>query len=311
MSFRNVVSFMASSLLAFSLAACSNSEPAPKEETKPEEKTVTKVLVPSGAAALGMLGVFDNDAYDVEVVDGTDVLTAELAKKDSDYDVIVAPVNLGVKVYSQTETYKLNGILTWGNLYLVGEEDNQWESPEASIAAFGENAVPGLVYSTLFKEQADKTVYYPSVAEAQQSLLAGKENVALLAQPAAAAAIAKGKEQGKEYEIIADLQTMWQNEQNTQEKGYPQAAVFTKEGFEDETFIKDVTSFIDDNNDEAKEEKIDKVGPEKLGVPNAQMAVNTWKAQNIHYKKASQCQKDIETFLSVFDIKLPEGIIAE
>lgn len=311
MSFRNVVSILASGLLTLSLAACSNTNTEPKEETKPEEKTVTKVLVPSGAAALGMLGVFDNEAYEVEVVDGTDVLSAELAKKDSDYDVIVAPVNLGVKVYSQTETYKLNGILTWGNLYLVGEEDNQWENADTKIAAFGENAVPGLVYNTLFKDEADKTVFYPSVAEAQQSLLAEKENVALLAQPAAAAAIAKGKEQGKEYKIIADLQSLWQEKQDTQEKGYPQAAIFTKEGFDDETFIQDVTSFIDDDNDEVKEEKIDKVGPETLGVPNAAMAVNTWKAQNIHYKKAAQCREDIETFLGVFDIKLPEGVIAE
>ena len=55
-----------------------------------------KILAPSGAPALGILGAFDaENVASVETVSGSDVLQAELAKEDGEYDIIVAPSNLG------------------------------------------------------------------------------------------------------------------------------------------------------------------------------------------------------------------------
>lgn len=303
--------------LALTLAGCAS---APEKEVKKEassnkeEKTEEKisVLVPSGAPALGALGLTEDETYDLEIVQGTDVLSAELAKEDSKYDVIIAPINLGVNIYKNTEQYKLDGVLTWGNLYLVGTDESQVED-DKNTAAFGEGAVPGLVLHQLYPEIADAAVYYPSVAEAQQGLLSGQQTMALLAQPAAAATIAKGKENGTEYKVLLDLQEKWQEKMNTTEKGYPQAAVFVKSGRDEQAkkVTDTITAFLDSADDEKISSAIDAYGADKLGVPNAQIATKTWAAQNIHYKSASDAKDDIQTFLDVFGIELPEDIIVE
>lgn len=100
-------------------------------------------------------------------------------------------------MYSQSEAFNLEAVLTWGNLYLVGPEGSDLTS--ASIAAFGEKAVPQLVFQYVMDTANMNVTYYASVQEAQQALLTGQSEVALLAQPVAAATIAKAKEQGKSY----------------------------------------------------------------------------------------------------------------
>lgn len=70
--------------------------------------------------------------------------------------------------------------------------------------------------------------WYNAVSDAQQALLAGKADMALLAQPAAAATIAKAKENGTDLKVIANLQELWTAKQGDDETGYPQAAVFVK-----------------------------------------------------------------------------------
>lgn len=317
MSVQRRVKWLLAGALALTLTGCSaqetDSSSGTGTEQEPAAAETIKVLVPSGAPALGMLGAFDQDGIKIEVVEGTDVITAELAKSDSSYDVIVAPVNLGVKVWSQTETYALDGILTWGNLYMVGTEENQWEQADVKIAAFGEGAVPGMVFGKVLPEASEKAEYYPSVAEAQQALLAGQADCALLAQPAAAAAIAKGKEQDLDLQIIADLQSLWQEEEQSQEKGYPQAAVFVKQSdaAKADTVMEKVTAFLDSADADSIEARVEEVGADTLGAPSAKLAASTWQAQNIHFEKASGVKEDIASFLKIFGMELPEGILLE
>ncbi|MCF0246147.1 MAG: hypothetical protein HUJ55_04915 [Ileibacterium sp.] len=302
MAFRSAVKLAAAAALAFGLAACSSAGQSTAESSEP-----LKVLAPAGAPALATLGL-PEDAQ-IEYVDGQDVLVSELAKKDGDYDLIFAPINVGVKSWEGSKTYKLDGVVTWGNLYLVGEEGTDPASAD-KIAAFGETAVPGLVYATLYPENLEKTTWYPAVSEASQALLSGQEPAALLAQPAAAAAIAKGKEAGKNLTVLSDVQADWQAKEGSSQKGYPQAAVFVKESSVERSkeALKAMEDFLKDPTDETLTEAIDKVTAEKLGVPNTQIAVKTWKAQNIHYEPAESVKGDIESFLAKFSIAVPEDI---
>ena len=48
------------------------------------------------------------------------------------------------------------------------------------------------------------STWYASVAEVQGAMLAGKADVALMAEPAATATIAKAKEKGQELKIVMD-----------------------------------------------------------------------------------------------------------
>ncbi|MCF0258855.1 MAG: hypothetical protein HUJ54_03250 [Erysipelotrichaceae bacterium] len=300
MALRSAVKLAAAALLALGLAACSA---APKADEP------VKVLAPAGAPALATLGLPETAA--VDYVEGQDVLVSELAKKDGEYDIIIAPINLGVKSWEGSKTYKLDGVVTWGNLYLVGQEGTKPE--EGKVAAFGESAVPGLVFKNLNPELAAEAVWYPSVAEASQAILSGQADTALMAQPAAAAAIAKGKENGKNLTVLSDLQKEWQDKEKTAQTGYPQAALFVKESSESKAkgAIAKMADFLKDPTDDQLTAAIEKVTADKLGVPNAQIAVKTWKAQNIHYEKADSVKGDIESFLSKFNIAVPEEMFVK
>ena len=68
----------------------------------------------------------------------------------------------------KVKVYNLDAVLTWGNLYLVGPEGTDLKT--ASIAAFGQNAVPGLVFNQVEEEGLNVT-WYSSAAEATTSFI--------------------------------------------------------------------------------------------------------------------------------------------
>ena len=52
---------------------------------------------------------------EIQFVDGTDQLIAQLSKADSEYDIIIAPINIGAQLIAKNQTsYRLKSILTWG-----------------------------------------------------------------------------------------------------------------------------------------------------------------------------------------------------
>ena len=324
MSFRHGLKWLAAAGLSLAMAGCSASNGSSTETTvssaNPEESAVDQVetlagdklsvLCPVGAPALASLGLADAGAT-VEYVDGQDLLVSELSKMDG-YDMIIAPVNVGIKTWKDAGAYQLDGILTWGNLYVVSPDEN-WNEAGKTIALFGEQAVPGMVFTNLYPECQANMEFYPSVSEASAALLAGKADSAMLAQPAAAGAIAKAGQDGKELSTVTDLQSEWQAAHETEQNGYPQAALFVKKDSADKYAdqIEKLKTFID-SADEAKIEKaVDAYGAEQLGVPNAKLAASTWQAQNIHYVPAKECKDDLQKFLDVFSIQIPDGIIVE
>jgi NitT/TauT family transport system substrate-binding protein len=302
MSLRKTISALAAACLLF-VSGCSS---AAKTETEP-----VKVLAPQGAPALAVMGM-EGDNVEIDYVDGQDLLLSELSKTDGEYDIIAAPVNLGVKTWKEAETYQLNSILTWGNLYIVSETED-WDSEGQTIALFGEGAVPGLVFTNLFPELAASSEYYASVSEASQALLAKQADSALLAQPAAAAAINKGTDQDLNLSTVVDIQQLWQEKYDTSTKGYPQAALFVKKGSEEKVkdALKTLQEFLDDADTESIETKVDAYGADVLGVPSAKLAAATWNAQNIHYVPAAEAKEDLAKFLDVFGLAIPEGLIEE
>lgn len=305
MSLKKIVKVFLAAALSIGLAACSSGE---NEEVKPEP---VKILCPTGAPGLSLLGALNNDLVTVDFVEGTDVLTAEMAKEDSEYDIIVAPTNLGAKIYTNSPNYNLDAVLTWGNLYLVGKEGV--DLSKANIAAFGEGAVPGMVFKNVYDVDTMNVTWYNSVQEAQQALLTGQVDAALLAQPVAAATIAKGSEQGLNLSVVSDLQELWQTKNEMDIKGFPQASLFVKKDSEEKvSYVLDgIKTFLNSVDDEAISAAIEAVGADKLGIPNAELAVKTWEAQNINFVSGKDAKKDIEAFLKVFNMELPEGLIVE
>ena len=276
-----------------------------------------KILTPNGAPALSLVGVYEDVTKNgkINIVEGSDLVSSELMKADSEYDAIVAPINLGCQLLAKGKTdYKLAGVLTWGNLYLIENEGVQ----NYELAAFGEQAVPGMIFK-LVKDSNDvmknaKVTYYNAVSDVQAQVLAGKVQYALMAEPAATATIAKAKQNGKTIKNIASLQELYQKQTNSKQAGYPQAAIFVKNKEDVKELLVKLDEFT--NKDAVKEdnnieELVNKIGAETFGVPNAAIAAKTWKNQNIHYQEATAVKDDIQSILKTFHIEYSDDMLVK
>ncbi|MEG0177242.1 hypothetical protein [Anaerorhabdus sp.] len=311
---RKIIAIISTVLL---LVGCSTT---PVEKTTdPEVKTepvVLKVIAPKGATSLPLIPVVLDESADVTFVDGTDVIQAAFVNPNPEYNVIIAPTNLGTKLASAGKTnYKMLGIITWGNLYLVGESEEALNN-DGELAAFGEGTVPGLIFSETVKNIKPNVTYYNSVTDAQAALLSGNANMALLAEPAATATIAKAKEQGKELQIIKDLQKEFEAISGT--VGYPQAAIYVLEDKYTENIevydqfistINDYLSNIDESTMDQLVVDIDTITPEELGIPNSQIITKTWDRMNIRYVPANESIEQLQAFLQLFGIEKIENTI--
>lgn len=281
--------------LLFGLCACTGKE----KQTKP-----VSILAPQGAPALATLPFCDQETVTTDYVSGSDPLSAELIKNDSTYDVIIAPINLGTKLMEKENTpYRLAAVITWGNLYIVGE--NSYQNGDA-FAAFGEAAVPG----TILNHYADieNVTYFSSVQDVQAQLLSGKVKAGLLAEPAATATIAKAKEKGMTLAVLQDLQ---EKDTPDGQKGYPQAAVFVKDMDKTKAVLADIEQFLNEGyqNQDQVSTWIEAIGPEQLGIPNAKIALSTWDRQNLKYADARTVKNDIAEFLKLFKITFQENML--
>ena len=306
---KKIIGFLIAALFMTGCASVSNSTDV-SEEPVSSFDTELNILTPSGAPALALVDLFENNADNITVVEGADVLQASFVSPESEYDVIVAPTNLGVKLAMAGKSeYRLAAVITWGNLYVVAESEEALKDSELSFAAFGEQAVPGLVFESV-KDQTEisDVTYYNSVTEAQAALLSGNADAALIAEPAATATIAKGQESGKTLMIAADIQALWKAK--TQNNGYPQAGIFVKNTDENSVQIDELLNFIENSmlryenaeSTDALIAAIDAAGCETLGVPSAQLVAKSYERMGLRYVSAALCEAELTNFLALFDI---------
>lgn len=272
------------------------------------------VLAPTGAPGYALLPLADNDSVSLELVDGADSLQAAFVNPDPQYDVIVAPTNLGAKLISAGKTdYRLAAVVTTGNLYIVGTSEDVL-SGTGTIALFGEQAVPGLVYKKLQPTTTMTEQWYNAVTDAQAALLGGQADAALLAEPAATATIAKGKEAGLSLTKVADLQQLWGDD------GYPMASLFIKE----DTFNAhkdDMAQMIDvlkNYADGVKSGNIDVAAdldgvsdPSVFGSVPSAMVAKTYTAMGINPDYARGQEESLQKFLDLFGVTLGDDAVLD
>ena len=269
-----------------------------------DESDTANILCPVGAPSLAFVSEYENITENgkIDFVNGSDQLVAELSKDNSEYDIIVAPINLGAKLIASDQSdYRIQAVITWGNLYLVGTSKEAL-SQTGELALFGEGAVPQLIVEATNIETSLTPTYYQSATLVQQQLLAGNVQVGLLAEPLASATIAKAKQSGLELSIITDLQESYG------EDGYPQAAIFVKEGKNYDSLFSKIDEFTNNGYDGLKED-LENIGIETLGLPSVDITVNSIEHQNLHYRPASECAKQIEDFLKLYNIEYSDDMI--
>ncbi|MDD2592051.1 MAG: hypothetical protein PHP11_03985, partial [Erysipelotrichaceae bacterium] len=202
-------------VLVLILVGCSN-------QTVVDEAKALSVLAPKGAPGLSVVGYADTYGDEkITLVDGTDVISAALLNPIPEYDVIIAPINLGALTITKGSDYRLLGVITWGNLYLVG--NTKLVDSELPLAMFGEGAVPQkVVENAIDLSTLNKDIqYFNSVADVQVALLTEKAAYGLLAEPLLTATLAKATQSDIDLEVIYDIQAEYNIKNNT--TGYPQA----------------------------------------------------------------------------------------
>ena len=195
------------------------------------------VIVPTGTPSLGIANVLnDKTLVDANIVSGSDPLIA--AFTNASYDVVVAPVNLGAKLYNANEnfSYILYKTIVWGNYYLVSNEEiATLESLEGkTVLVFGKNSTPDVVLRTLIsaKNINVNLEYVDDVATANSYLFSGKADIIVSAEPS----LTKMSANKNFYTL--DLQKQWQ--QLTGSYSLPQAGIFIKKDSKDEKYLKTV-----------------------------------------------------------------------
>lgn len=266
------------------------------------KKDEIKILAPKGATAISLAGLIDNENYQITTVDGTDIITTELVKNESEYDIIIAPVNVGAKLISEGKSqYLLDSVITWGNLYLTRVKDYTQDS--CKIAAFGQNAVPQVILTKILakKDLVCEIDYFNSVADVNANLLAKKYEMGLVAEPAYTALRANAQKKGLEFETFIDLQKEWENGR------YPQAALFVKDNNKNyDNFLKNYSDSINKIDEDPKllEDYIKEDSLEIFGVASASLASSSWQGQNISYVKVKDNLDEINNYLSIFKLSI-------
>ncbi|MCD8029070.1 MAG: hypothetical protein LUF02_10560 [Erysipelotrichaceae bacterium] len=294
---KKILKYLLCLMMAITVAGCSSST------TVEDSSSTVKILCPTGAPALAFVDSYSDIIAEgsIDFVDGSDQLSAELAKDDSEYDIIVAPINVGATLMSKDSTsYKLKAVITWGNLYLVGTSEDALDG-DGEIALFGEGAVPQKIYETVNIDTSLTPTYYQSGTLVQEQLLAGNVEVGLLAEPLATATIAKASQAGITLSIIKDLQEEYGG-------GYPQAAIFMKDGTNYDSLFEAIDEFT--NGDYADlEADLEEIGVDTLGLPSVEIVVKSIERQNVHYTEASECIDEITEFLKLYDIEFSEDML--
>ncbi|MDO4499787.1 MAG: hypothetical protein Q4B60_00790 [Erysipelotrichaceae bacterium] len=276
-------------------------------KTEKIEERDLKIVAPNGAPALSLLSIMDKENLSLDIVDGAEVLQAEFVNGEA--DIIIAPVNLGLKLSEKTGNYKLASVLTWGNLHLVSTNSDG----SSKIAAFGEAAVPGKVINFLKEElNIEEIEWFAEVSETSAALINGTVDTAILAEPFLT--MTKGKYEGTIYEIM-DVQKVYENK--TGYSSYPQAAMFVNVNLLNDEYLnvlkEEIKVSIENYNSDSDKlsARIDDVDLNILGFKNADLIKKAYSKMALNYKDAKDVKEEITSFLNLFGMELNEELISD
>lgn len=230
-------------LSGFLLSACATTGPA----------RVLSVMVPAGSPALAQLYVQEeSDAYDVDVVNGSDPLVAAFGS--GSHDVIFAPTNLGAKLYNSGCGYVFAGAVVWGNYYLVAKTAEEFTLASLTgktVVVFGQNQTSDIILRHILSENGvtANLTYVDSVATATAQFLADDSLVILTAEPS----LSTLEGQVGDLDVI-DLQDAYAD--LTGSDSYPQAGVFVKSDLDPQlafAFLTDLETSVERVNANVEE----------------------------------------------------------
>lgn len=129
----------------------------------------------------------------------------------------VVPAQLAANLYNRGFPIRLANIMTEGLLYVLSEDTAISGIPDLkdrSLAVPFRGDTPEILFTQLLRhhgiEDKDVAVTYVSTpVEAVQLLLAGRVEAAMVVEPAASAAVLRGRKAGKQINRVIDITEQW------------------------------------------------------------------------------------------------------
>lgn len=213
-----------------------------------QSKEQLNILVPQGSPAMTILGL-DQSIYKVDVVNGPDPLVAAFGS--GSHDAIIAPTNLGLKLYQSKDLYQCAAIVVWGNYHLVSSRFESFTIDDLNnqdIIVFGQNQTSDIILKHIlaFYNITVTITYVDSVANASALYVNNPNQIVMVAEPS----LSQLKALVPETKHI-DLQTIYQSLHHDQ--SFPQAALFVHRDLTEDQIRKLIDNLelsIHDVNDE-------------------------------------------------------------
>ncbi|HEY8364566.1 MAG TPA: hypothetical protein VIK84_03255 [Haloplasmataceae bacterium] len=266
-----------------------------------EDNETVKVIMPEGAPTVGLVKMIYeddeilNNKVEYDVTKGNLISAAFTSKS---HQIIVAPINVGAKLYSVNPEYVFAGTLTFGNLYLVSKEDLTLESLEGqTIYAFGQGSIPEIVLRKVLGD-INVTVNFLDADDVSNGFISGNYAIVLLAEPA----LSKIKLNVNNVKTI-DLQEKYC--EITKKATYPQAGIFIKKDFAENnkefvnaflTKVEESVNFVNEDKESAsnyyEQLKLTPTYPK-------QVLINSIPGTNIGFLDSKDSKELIETFFNI------------
>ncbi|QWB96416.1 hypothetical protein KHQ89_02995 [Mycoplasmatota bacterium] len=251
------------------------------------QKEKISIIVPYGSPSYTTMYL---DDYDVSIIQGADPLVAAFGSNN--YDVIVAPTNLGAKFYSSSKTYQLVASIVWGNMYLISHSPINFDQiNDKNIYAFGQSQTPDIILNYILNahEANPNIIYLSSASEVIASFMLNPNDIYLVAEP--------------QYSILDNTDIIYaQDMQEAYEKisglnPYPQASIFVNKNLSDRQ-VEDIENDFKNSINQLKKSENKKWIADELDIEEAIIS-KVIERSHISYLNAEDAKYDIELYLNL------------
>lgn len=295
---KKILVFVFLMIFTLSLASCANVK---------LENEVT-IITPNGTPYLALGGLLDEENVKIDAVNGADALKTALV--NGEYDVVVAPVNLGAQLFNKGNSkYVIEAVITMNNAYIVTEETNKLDSIQdlegQKVLGFGKTGIPGSVLLKLYNNnKLDSSLidFSQASSSAVYSLFAGGSTdakYALMSEPEISKLILNDNKKVKTLDLIKELGV-----------DVPQACIYVNPNSTKQEDIDKLLELIELNIDslnKSPNEYADEVISldRTFEAMTKEVIVRSIPLTNIVYKEAKSFKTEINNILSILGVPNP------
>mgnify|MGYP003295763658 CR=1 FL=1 len=176
------------SILLTCMVGCKKTDKENKNDNLFISNETLKVLSPNGTPLLSQMYIENNkDLYNIKVdyAEGGSSLPSAFITKS--YDIIYAPLNVGIKMYINNKNYKLLGVVVDLNYYFISNEEITLDSfKNKEIVIFSEANMSGIISRMIFDYynlEGLNIRYVESVADSMSAYIVNNNSICLVSEP--------------------------------------------------------------------------------------------------------------------------------